>query len=226
MNERDVELMRSLMDSIGDTVNGGVVLIDVSSTQFVRVNLVLLKGLLEELDHTGIFISVDRPHQYMVHLMRMHKICLDRITFIDVISRFSADRKAGEARVSFVDGPFHIDALPHAMEEWSMNGRSKINDMDELGFTMIDNIAALQMYNRNPAVELFINNFILMAKSQGNVLVPLVLDRERHRSLYDSAMRFCDKEVKVERDLSSATNGSRSEIRKEISSINYNKEAR
>jgi hypothetical protein len=197
--------MRSLMDSIGDRIEGGVVLIDVPSTQFVRVNLVLLKGLMEEKERNGIFISVDRPHQYMVHLMRMHQIGLDKVTFIDVISRFSSDRKQEKAKVNFVDGPFHIDSLPSAMENWNFDGDLGSITMEDCGFAMIDNIAALQIYNRNPAIELFINNFIITAKSHGGMLVPMVLDRKRHESLYNSAQRLSDIEVRVEKDLSFAT---------------------
>jgi len=205
MNERDIQLMKSLLDSIGEGMDGGVVLIDVPSTQFVRVNLVLLKGLMEDRGRQGIFISVDRPHQYMVHLMRMHQISLGDVTFIDVISRFSSDRKGGEARVGFVDGPFHIDSLPSALEESSKGQGSGFLPLEDCGFAMIDNIAALQIYNRNPAVELFINNFILTAKSHGSMLVPMVLDKSRHESLYDSAQKLSDVEIKVEKGLSFAT---------------------
>ncbi len=204
MNERDVQLMRSLMNSIGDVIEGGVVLIDAPSTQFVRINLVLLKGLIEDNGRSGIFISVDRPHQYMVHLMRMHQISLDKIAFIDVISRFSGDKKNEQASVGFVDGPFHIDSLPKAMENWSVVETGSIH-LSDCGFAMIDNIAALQVYNRNPAVELFINNFILTAKSQRSILIPMVLDRQRHGTLYQSAQRLSDIEVKVEANLSYAT---------------------
>ena len=43
MNERDESLLKYIMDSMGEGVSGPV-LFDVNSTQFVRVNLVVLKG--------------------------------------------------------------------------------------------------------------------------------------------------------------------------------------
>ncbi len=225
MNEHDVQLMKSLMNSIGEGMDGGVVLIDVPSTQFVRVNLVLLKGLMEDRGRQGIFISVDRPHQYMVHLMKMHQISLDDVTFIDVISRFSSDRKGGKARVGFVDAPFHIDSLPSALEKSSDGCGSGIIPLEDCGFAMIDNIAALQIYNRNPSVELFINNFILTAKSHGSMLVPMVLDKSRHESLYRSAQKLSDVEIKIEKDLTFATRNSGFEFsgQRVISEADYNR---
>ncbi|MFW5914240.1 MAG: hypothetical protein ACOCSO_00445 [Thermoplasmatota archaeon] len=200
MNERDTNLMHSLMEDLGGSFRGGVVLLDSPSTQFVRVNLVLLKGMLEMMGKTGIFISVDRPHQYMVHLMKMHGIDLQKITFIDVISRFSGDRKGGDGNVGHAGGPFHIDALPHAMQEEGVG--PTLENLNDQGFAMIDNLAALLTYNRNPAVELFINNFILVAKSQGRVTIPLVVDSERHPSLFKSAQRLCMREIDVKEHLS------------------------
>lgn len=73
MNVKDLELMDSIVDVIRDTPRC-VILFDVRSTQFVRTSLTILKGLLDEIGLGGIFISVDRPHLYMVHLMKMHQI--------------------------------------------------------------------------------------------------------------------------------------------------------
>ncbi|NYT16380.1 MAG: hypothetical protein GKC02_10570 [Methanomassiliicoccales archaeon] len=224
MNQRDVQLMRSLMDSIGDIDEGGVVLIDVPSTQFVRINLILLKGLLEEMGRSGIFISVDRPHQYMVHLMRMHRIDLDNVTFIDMINRLSGDRKREQAKVGFADGPFHIGSLPSGLDEWASEGTHGLFELSECGFAMVDNIATLEVFNRDPAVKLFVNNFILLAKSHGNMMVPIVLDKERNQSLYRAAQKLCDVEIRVTHDLSNANRCSEIEIPKRISEPGFGKE--
>ncbi|HUV25145.1 MAG TPA: hypothetical protein VMW26_06930 [Methanomassiliicoccales archaeon] len=224
MNERDVQLMSSLIDAIGEKTNRGMVLIDAPYTQFVRINLVLLKGLLEEKGNGGVFISVDRPHQYMVHLMRMHQIELDNITFIDVISRFSGNQKKGQAKVDFFDGPFHIDSLPLAFDDRTDCNTPGLLELDECGFLMIDNISALQIYNRNPAVELFINNFVMVAKTRANVLIPMVIDRQRNQSLYSSAQRLSDLEIKVSHDLSCVTQSSENPSPRQVSEMNFSKE--
>jgi len=195
------------MERLGDSIDGGVALINAPSTQFVRVNLILLKGLIDELGRSGVFISVDRPHQYMVHLMRMHGMAIEQVTFIDVISRFSADKKVGVAKVGFVDGPFNINSLPDTISMMSLQGGTPMDSISKGGFAMIDNIAALQVYNRNPTVELFINNFILMAKSSGNIFVPLVLDSEKSQTLFQYARGLADREVVVGKDFSVSENG-------------------
>lgn len=186
MNERDRSLVRMVIDSLGPRTSG-VVLFDADSTQFVRMNLVLLKGLLEDKGLGGIFITVDRPHQYMAHLLRMHQVSMDGLVFIDAIGRLSGDRKEALARAGYVDAPFHIDSLPDAIA--GMNtGEIPGVDVEKVDFVMIDNLAALLPFNSYAAVEAFVNNFISTMTARWNALVPMVADRERNGLLYDTVL--------------------------------------
>lgn len=202
MNERDFKLMKALMERIGDYVDGGVIIIDAPYTQFVRINLVILKALVDELGRSGIFISIDRPHQYMVHLMKMHGVSIDGVTFIDVISKFSAESKREAARVKFTDGPFHINTITEEISRMRMDGENIIEGLEKKGFVMIDNIATLYTYNSNPVVELFINSFIFMARTKNDIFIPLVMDSAKSGPLYESASSLADLILKVNMDFS------------------------
>jgi hypothetical protein len=186
MNERDKSLMLALMASL-DSRSGGAVLIDADSTQFVRMNLVLLKGLLEEKGLRGIFVTVDRPHQYMAHLLRMHQVSIEGLVFIDAIGRFSADRKETLARAGYVDEPFHIDTLPDAIASMQ-SGDIPGLDVNKIDFVMIDNLAALLPFNSYASVEAFVNNFISLMTTRWNALIPLVVDQERYGLLYETVL--------------------------------------
>jgi hypothetical protein len=195
MNDKDLKQMKSILDALEQKGQRGAVLLDVPSTQFVRVNLMLLRGLSQEKGMSGIFISVDRPHQYIVHLLTMHQIHAERLMFIDAISRFSADFKVAPANVGFVDGPFHIDRLPTAMGEWANNNGKSVK-LQECGFAIIDNLSALLTYNSFNSVEAFLHNFVSVLESSGNVMVPLIVDSEKSAMLYESARSLCKGEVR------------------------------
>ncbi len=203
MNEQDESLMRYIVASLGENTTGPV-LFDVNSTQFVRVNLVILKGLLLERKLNGLFISVDRPHQYMVHLMRMHQIGLDHLMFLDAIGRFSADNKIANAGASFVDAPFHIDTLPAAIRTM---GADKMN-LETCGFAMIDNLAAMLPYNSFSSVQAFLNMFVEVMTARGTTIVPLVVDKERCCGLYEAAKALAVKEIDCRTEaIAKATSG-------------------
>lgn len=196
MNEKDVKQMRCILEALDKNGQKGAVLLDVPSTQFVRANLMLLRGLSQELGLSGLFISVDRPHQYMVHLLTMHQIRAERLMFIDAISRFSADCKVASANVGFVDGPFHIDRLPYAMSEWGKGGNGGPVSLSECGFAIIDNLSALLTYNSFNSVEAFLKRFVSVLESSGSITVPLIIDSEKCGLLYETAKGLCGSEVR------------------------------
>jgi hypothetical protein len=195
MNERDTAQTAEILRSIGETGLAGAVLIDAPYTQFVRVNLMLLKGLSQDTHLPGVFVSVDRPHQYIVHLLSMHQIKADNLVFIDAISRFSADSKTAEANVGFLDGPFHIDRLTMAFSDmrWPNDGTSPV--LKSVKFALIDNLSALLTYNSFSSVELFLRTFVKVFEPQGNVLIPLIIDSQRSKPLYEMAKTLCAKEI-------------------------------
>ncbi|MDD1770165.1 MAG: hypothetical protein LUO79_03680 [Methanomassiliicoccales archaeon] len=202
MNDRDTAQTAELLKSIGENGLAGAVLIDAPYTQFVRVNLMLLKGLSQDTHLPGVFVSVDRPHQYIVHLLSMHQIRADNLVFVDAISRFSADSKVAEANVGFLDGPFHIDRLTTAFSDmrWPNDGTSPV--LKNVRFALIDNLSALLTYNSYSSVELFLRTFVKVFEPQGNVLIPLIIDSQRSRPLYEVAKALSANEISL-RDLAS-----------------------
>ena len=197
MNEKDIKLTMRLKESVGDPSFTGPILLDVKSTQFVRVNMLLLKALSSENGRSGLFISVDRPHQYMVHLLTMHQINVQGMIFVDAISQFSADCKQAQANVSFVDGPFHIDDLPSAIKEWTLKANGSSVDLKGCAFAMIDNLAALLTYNSFSSVESFLRDFVNVLSMNGSISIPLVVDKERNQALYEMARALCKREVNI-----------------------------
>ncbi len=195
MNERDTAETAAILRSIGENGPTGAVLIDAPYTQFVRVNLMLLKGLSQDTHLPGVFVSVDRPHQYIVHLLSMHQIKAENLVFIDAISRFSADSKVAEANVGFLDGPFHIDRLTTAFSEMRWPNDSTSPVLKGVRFALIDNLSALLTYNRFSSVEHFLRTFVKVFEPQGNVIIPLLIDSQKSRPLYEVAKALCVKEI-------------------------------
>jgi len=193
-----------MMTAIGDATKGGIVLIDVKSTQFVRADLLLLKLLSEQLQMPGIFVSVDRPHQYVTHLLRMHGINPARLTFIDLIGRFSGDRKQETSNITFVDGPFRVNSIPEALGQWNAGIDDSVVNLKNCRFAIVENLASLLTYNSYAAVESFLRNLVRLLRSNDDVLVILMIDSSRSPLLYETARTLCTREISVE-DVSHAT---------------------
>jgi hypothetical protein len=194
MNEKDHQLFEQLKAQLGDPPVPGPIVLDVRTTQFVRVELILLKALIGE-GRPGLFISVDRPHQYMVHLLDMHQIDHRNITFVDAVARFAADRKQAAAKVGFLRGPSNIDTLPEALKNWSSEGGGKAFDLEACSFVVIDNMATLLNFNSQQVVCSFLNEFVSIFRDK--ITVPLVVDRERNPNLFQMAMSMGGSKIRL-----------------------------
>jgi hypothetical protein len=181
MNEKDLLLFKQLNAQLGVPLIPGLMVLDVRTTQFVRVELVLLKALLEE-GRPGLFISVDRPHQYIVHLLTMHGIDCRNLTFLDAVAHFSADSHPASIKVGFLRGPRNIDTLPEALKNWSAVDGGPGFDLGKCGFAVIDNLSTLLNFNSQHMVRSFLKDFI--SALGGKVTVPLLVDRGRDPDLF------------------------------------------
>ncbi|MCX6650831.1 MAG: hypothetical protein NT131_04140 [Methanomassiliicoccales archaeon] len=192
MNDKDLLLFEQIKAQLGAPLSPGLMVMDVPTTQFVKVELVLLKALMEE-GRPGLFISVDRPHQYMVHLLTMHGIDCRSLTFVDAVARFSADSKSASVKVGFFRGPRNIDTLPEALKDWSVADGGPGIDLGECGFAVIDNLSTFLTYNSQQAVRSFLNDFI--SALGGKVTVPLLVDHERNPTLFHMIKDLGGREI-------------------------------
>jgi len=194
MNESDSIMMRSLMASLKRLEWRGTVVIDVSQTHLMRMQLILLKGLLEERGMRGLFLSVDRPHQYLEHLARMQNINIGGMAFADIICRYSADTKQG-SKVELLAGPFNINNTSSAFHAWAHSVGDALLDPNKGGFALVDNPAALLPYNSPARVEFFLGSIHEAFEKDMIVLVPLLIDKERNHALYESIRQYCIGEI-------------------------------
>lgn len=203
MNIEDIQLMKDIISQLGDLNHGHRVLFSVRYERIAKTNLILLRALLEELNKKGILITIDRPHQYMEHLLRMHRINYNNLLFIDTIARFSGNKLSDNldvGNVRIMDSPFQIDLLPglFSLNQGDLDGVEDKIDITGVDFILIDNVATILNYNDPNMVERFLENYMAKFSNLNNIFISLTLDRVTHNSLYQVARRLFDKEIDIE----------------------------
>lgn len=194
--------MRNIISLIGDINHRNKVLFSVSYERIAKTNLILLRALLEELKKKGILITIDRPHQYMEHLLRMHRINYENLLFIDTIARFSGNiisDNLNVGNVRILDSPFQIDILPElfATKPEDLSGVEGKIDITGVDFILIDNVATMLNYNDPNSVERFLEDYMAKFRNLNNILISLTLDRVAYNSLYQVVRRLFDREIDV-----------------------------
>lgn len=203
MNERDLQLVRAIDSEIQFDSGAPVFLLSAKYTNLVRVNLVLLKAFLDEKHKRGVIITIDRPHQYISHLLQLHGIDQTNLTYIDAISAHSSDTKGGSVATEFQRGPFHIETLPDFLFSDDDSARRGMVDMSKVEFVVIDNVSTLLTYNSMDSVRKFFSRYVELAgrRKSPPLVTALVMDRELFVELFGILSGLSKKVMDVGPDM-------------------------
>jgi hypothetical protein len=204
MNDRDVTLVSKISGIVDGQENGRRILLSVKYNQINRMNLILLRALLAEQRKRGLFVTVDRPHQYMSYLLAINKVPQDDLVFLDIISRFSGERQS-PSEVDTSGGsatPFQVNDLITLLEHGGSNGGqgSAHVDFGLMDFVMIDNLGAMLMYNELGDVGTFIQRYLKLIERYGTIFTAIVIDVRSQTPLYNMIRGMCQKEFLVTDD--------------------------
>lgn len=202
VNEKDLQLVHAVGAVIEVDADASIYVLHAKYTNLVRVNLVLLKAFLEEKRRKGMMITIDRPHQYVSHLMQLHGVDQTNLTFIDAISTHSSDTKGGAVAPEFQRGPFNIESLPDFFTKPD-NGQGLIVDMSKVDFVIIDNVSTLLTYNSMDSIKRFFVKYIkvLKAARPDGIQTALVMDRDQHPELFDFVSSLARKAIDLSPDM-------------------------
>ncbi len=182
MNEKNLELVKKIMNEIDQVDNPGTLLFNTSFTQIAKTNLLLLKGLLDMEEKKGYFVVLDRPHQYMAYLLHMHDVSQENIWYIDTVTHMSGQKKVDRDNVDFVEGTFHIEQLFDAFEPGS-DKESHFASPEDIDFVLIDNISSMLNYNSMDKIEEFVKSFKELISEYDDLMGCLVIDADSHPDL-------------------------------------------
>lgn len=203
MNERDIQLVRAIDPEIQFDGSPSIYLLSAKYTNLVRVNLVLLKDFLDEKRKKGVIVTIDRPHQYISHLLQLHGIDQTNLTYIDAISTHSSDTKGGAVASEFQHGPFHIESLPDFMFSGEDTRRAGMLDLSGADFVVIDNVSTLLTYNTMESIRKFFSKYVdLIGKSNcRSVTTALVMDKDIYVDLFGFVLGLSKKVIDVSQDM-------------------------
>ncbi len=204
MNERDAQLVHTISAAIECDGGSSTFLVHARYTNLVRVNLVLLKALLEVKKLKGVMITIDRPHQYVSHLMQLHGVDQTNLLFVDTISSHSSDTKGGAVAPEFERGPFQIEMLPDYLSGSGDGGRKPALDMGQVEFVIIDNVSTLLTYNTMESIKKFFWKYrdTICKTSPKGIQTILVMDKDLHPDLFMFIAALSKKAIDLSPDFS------------------------
>lgn len=203
MNEKQLQIASVFADMMGQRSDGSkIVTIATPSVNIASVNLVILKALLDLMKEQGVFVTIDRPHQYIEHLLKIHKIEYSKLTFIDMISTFSGDTKRGIPGLEAAQGPFSLSDLLDLIKISSVAKDSQFFELLRLDFLLFDNIASLLIYNSYEQIQNFFSELLSLLKESGSIFVTFIIDPDHHSEVYNHFSTQSNTLLEIKKDMS------------------------
>lgn len=170
------------MKELKEVDNPGTVLLDTPTTQIMKTNFFLLKGLLDLEDKKGYFMTLDRPHQNMAYLLSNYKINQENIWYIDNVNHLSGNKKIYRNNVDAVENAFQIEKLTEILKE-KQGKRNDFGNLENIDFVLIDNLAPMLNYNNIENIQEFLSSFEELIISHDNLIGCLVMDSNSNKNL-------------------------------------------
>lgn len=198
MNERDLLAMQKINSRLSSVETSNRVLFTVKYNQLARLNLILLKLFLDERKWKGILIVLDRPHQYISHLLHLHNVNQENLSYIDTVNSLSGFKQQQNKNVSVVEDPFRIENLLNSFDiEKDNDIQEKPIDMDKINFILLDNVSTMLRHNDIYRIKDFVTSFTPILNNYDSLFLVVTIDRNAHKQLYEILKRTSnfDKEI-------------------------------
>ena len=175
------------ISSIG---KGNVVLILTSAEKYLENVINVLEALINKKNYHCIYVTVNKPYQVLLNVLKNNDIDTKKIFFIDIISKMTRLETAGAKDCLFIASPDSLTELSIAITESARNLRGKNK------FIFLDSLSTMLIYNQTGTVTKFAHFLIGKMKTEAVEMVIISLEKEMDPKLVSQISSFVDKVIK------------------------------
>lgn len=180
--------VKKLKDILKALPEGNIIFLETTADKIFDIGLASVKILTKRND-TGIIISTSRPYSNIVKLYIKNKVDVEKIFFLDCISKnLNGHKKA--SNVKFVENLSSLTDISLSISERikATNGRK---------FIFFDSINTMLIYNKPHVFARFVHNVLtrMRLNDVGGILISL--QDKTNREIKADIAQLCDKVIKI-----------------------------
>lgn len=177
-----------LSNEFKDLPENFIVSVIVPTDNYEEVNMQILNKFISEEKKHGIYITLNRPYDNIVGLMKKDKIDIKKLSFIDCISK-EISRPKGKVDCIFIRSPADLTGMAIALD--------KLFEHNKHGFIFFDSLDTLLFYNKLDGVIKFLHFITGKMRIYGIHGVLLGLHEKTTEELIGELSPFTDKIIKL-----------------------------
>ena len=159
------------------------------SDNYEDVNIHLLSHMINRKKASGSYISIIKPYNHTLSLLKNKEINTDNLSFIDCISKGLGGKICIGDKCVFVDSPSHLTDLSVALHEFFTSAGDKNR------FIYIDSLSTLSIHNNIDSVLRFMHYVTGKMRIFGFNGIMLSLNENTDKRLISEMGQFCDKVI-------------------------------
>ncbi len=162
----------------------------IKSDKYEDINLKVLDYFVNEKKEKGSYITVNRPYENIVSVLKDKKININNLYFIDCITKKLGGKPFFARNVVFINSPENLTEL-------SLRLHQTVIKKKDSNFMFMDSLSTLSIYNNPDTMLKFIHYLtgkMRLWKLNGIIIS---LHEETDRRLLAELSQFVDKMIRV-----------------------------
>lgn len=176
---------KSIRERLKDLREGFLVLVVSPPEKYEATNTEILTMFCNEENLSGLYITVSRPYSALVGNLKSKGINVDKLFFIDLITKTAGCAPEREKNCLFISSPENLTDLGIAIDE-------AINADSTKKFLFLDTVSSLLLYNSAGTVKNF-EEFITIRMRRGSLKGILISLDKDEKEIIAFLSHFCDK---------------------------------
>ena len=168
-----------------------IALIKVSSKDYAKTNIKLVKYLTEEKKIPGVYITLNKPFSTIKKIFEKEGVDTRIIIFIDAVTKLTKFEVEKTKECLYIGSPEKMSDISIAMDQAvkALPGKNK--------FIFFDSLSTLLLYNNPLSVGRFIHFLSTKIRFWGVEGIIISLKRDKDKALIDQLSQFCDIEMNM-----------------------------
>ena len=166
-----------------------VALVKVSSKDYEKTNVELIRYFTEEENIPGIYVTLNKAFDIVKERLTENSVDTRVIIFIDAVVKRSKNDVSKTEDCLFIGSPEKLSDISIAMDQAvkALPGKDK--------FVFFDSLSTLLLYNNPTSVARFIHFLSNKIRSWWVKGIIISLRREKDKELIEELLQFCDIQI-------------------------------
>lgn len=186
-----------LIDDLDDNFGNWIALVIKSPEYYPKMNRAFVKKLANTRNMKGIYITINKPYEYVERNFRKNDVKVENVYFLDMVTKhMNRSEKCEGYNCTFVDSPSNLTMLAISFIQAAKMLKAKHEENDQPIFIIVDSLNTFLVYNDETTVKRFFHFLISKSRELGAKCLLLSSNLKEVSSLNSLVADFSDKVIK------------------------------